>query len=206
MKLFLATAITALVALALAAPAHAQTTRTTRSTIALSSDNLPARRAAPAWLGASKRLARVNVMLKSAGLKLLTGTPQTLEMRVTPAAPRWSNGAEITLMGPGVFLAPDADEPQGSFLFTDSTLRMSFPTQAQKLYILDCRVTPIANAFQVKVQRPGAADVAVPAQDGHILHVFTAKEATTKLALRFVPPTDFPASSYFYGCDFGKAN
>ena len=109
-------------------------------------------------------------------------------------------------MGPGVFLAPDADEPEGSFLFMDAGLRMSFPTQTGKLYILDCRVMPIANALQVKIQRKGAPDVSVPEADGHILHVFTAKEMSTELALKFVPPENFPASAYFYGCDFGKAN
>lgn len=168
-------------------------------------DKLPARKLAPARLSAKVMLARVNTRLKSAGLKNLNSAPQTLEMRVTPAAPKGTTGGTVTFMGPGVWQAPDGLAPDGSFLAQASVVRMEFPTTPNKLYVIDCRMEMIDNA-SVRVQRPGVADVPLPVEGGHLIHAFMAKESTSKVALRYTTPPNFPVSGYFFGCDFGKAN
>jgi hypothetical protein len=168
-------------------------------------DRMPARKVAPARLDAKRMLSRINTQLKTAGVKAIGSAPQTLEMRVTPAAPKGATGGAVKFMGPGVWQAPEASAPDGSFLTQGSAVRMEFPTTANKLYVLDCRMEMIENAT-VRIERPGAADAAPPVEDGHLIHAFMAKESTTKVTLRFKTPPNFPASGYFYGCDFGKAN
>lgn len=168
-------------------------------------DKLPARKLAPVRLDAKRMLARVNTQLKTAGLQALNAAPQTLEMRVTPASPKGTTGGKITFMGPGVWQAPEASAPDGSFLAQGSAVRMEFSTTPNKLYVLDCRMEMIENA-SVSVERPGVAAVPLPVEAGHLIHAFMAKESTTKVALRYKTPPSFPAAGYFYGCDFGKAN
>ena len=168
-------------------------------------DRMPARRAAPQRLSAKKVLTLVNSRLKAAGLKAVGSAPQTLEMRVTPAAPKGATGGAVTFMGPGVWQAPDSKAPDGSFLAQAAAVRMEFPTTPNKLHVLDCRLEMIQNA-SVAVERAGAADASPPIEDGHLIHAFTAVESTTKLTLRFRTPPGFPAAGYFYGCDFGAVN
>ncbi|HUS64800.1 MAG TPA: hypothetical protein VMZ28_09680 [Kofleriaceae bacterium] len=168
-------------------------------------DKLPARKVAPAPLPAKTLLARVNRKLKSSAVKAIGSVPQTLEMRVTPSVPKGAAGGAIAFMGPGVWQAPESGAPDGSFLAQGAAVRMEFPTVPNKLYVLDCRMEMMQNA-SVRVERPGVADAPLPVEDGHLVHAFIAKQASSKVALRFTPPASFPAAGYFYGCDFGKAN
>jgi hypothetical protein len=197
------------VACALALPGAARAQR--KPTVArvrsveLGADGLPRRVAAPAALPAARRLARVNRALKVFGVQALSSLAQVLEMRVTPLAPQWASDAKIYLMGPGVFVGPEPGAPQGSFLLQQTAVRMTFPTTVGTLYILDCRLKALSSdPTTVTVERTGAADLPLPIEDDHLLHVFEAKAATTKLAL-VTRPTSFPIVGYFYGCDFGKA-
>jgi hypothetical protein len=163
--------------------------------------------AAPRALSATARLTRINKALLKAGLKKLPSVKALLEMRVTPVAPQWAANAKITALGPGYFNDADADAPQGSYLLMVSSVRMTFPTEVGKLYILDCRLNPMGDGtLTATVARTGATDVQLPIESGHLMNVFSATAAQTNLELKIRPPGDFWSSAFFYGCDFGKAN
>ena len=196
-----AVVVTAVLACGLAPAAHAQPVMKAEALRAL-----PKRGAAPRALTAKARLARVNKALVKVGLGKLTAVKAYLDMRVTPVAPQWAANAKITAVGATYFDDADAEAPHGSYLLTDSVVRMTFPTEVGKLYILDCRLAPLGSSLTATVGREGASDVPLPVEDGHLLHVFQAGAAQTKLHFEVRKPGGFWASAYFYGCDFGKAN
>jgi hypothetical protein len=164
----------------------------------------PERRAAPAQLSAVARATRVKAALKAGGFNLATALSGP---RLTPIAPAHTSGAAITYAGPGVFLGADPDEPDGAFLLQHSSVQMRFPTTAQKTYVLTCSFELFGQGTKsVTVKRPGANPASVPLEGGHILHAFQAGGAVTNLNLEVIPPNNFPAAGYFYGCDLGPAS
>jgi hypothetical protein len=164
----------------------------------------PERRAAPAQLSAAVRATRVKAALKAGGFNLTTALSGP---RLTPVAPTHTSGAAITYAGPGVFLGADSDEPDGAFMLQHSSVQMRFATSAQKTYVLTCSFELFGQGTKsVTVKRQGANPASVPLEGGHILHAFQAGGAVTNLNLEVIPPGNFPAAGYFYGCDLGSAS
>ena len=182
-------------------------------TLAPASKNDALRLAAPGALEPMKRAIKLGAAIKAIGVA--QSPPQTLETRVTPVAPRAAGGAQIVRAGIGTFNGADADEPDGSYMLARgtgfgalSTIEMRIPTEAGKLYVLDCRVrTPPSAGTKLMLVRAGSSSP-VTVEDGHVLDAFVAKGAQTDLTLAAsTGPNEIQGPiAYFYGCDFGRAN
>jgi hypothetical protein len=168
-------------------------------------------RPSPGVLDATKRTLRVTKALQAAKLAVPGVLPTSLEMKVTPMAPRHSSGAFIVHATSSSFYGPSNGKPDGTIVLTPpsdpqmpvSMFEISFPTVAGKLYVADCRFTA-NNGGALKLSLGKAASGVHDVEDGHLVVAFAATATTSALSIVGAP--SLTSRFGFYGCEIGKVD
>jgi hypothetical protein len=167
--------------------------------------------AEPAALSPAARAARIKGALETAALT--AAAPGSFGVRVTPAAPKTA-AAEILGAGAVHFSGPRPGASGGEYAFGAGTggglswpyVDLRLQTEANKHYVLDCRLRPPpgASTMGVVMGTPGGASATLEVKDGHVLFAFKATAASTDVNLVVTSLGGGSHRGYFYGCDVGK--
>ena len=172
------------------------------------------RKVAPNLLPPATRKIRIDAALAAAKLTSTTTDP-SLDVRLTPIAPS-SARAEITSAGAILFRGPAPGAPDGEYAFVTGGgplslphVFMRFPTEANKLYAIDCRVQPAPNMPKIRVsigKTSSSSNAVIETDDGHVFYALQATGTSTEVSLLVMPYPNNTTNKhgYFYGCDFGK--
>lgn len=166
----------------------------------------------PSTLSSSTLSTRYNEALKLANLSATSALP-SVDMQVTPVAPRHTSGAKIGSAGPiGKFdsnpnLPNGAYEMiKGTFLGARTLIYLGIPTTQNSLYIMDCQIQPDQGS-KVAFIRNGITAYP-PIENGHAIYAFqaSATTATATVIIEFEVPQGYTHDGLgkFYGCNIDK--
>jgi hypothetical protein len=168
----------------------------------------PSAGAAPGALEGASRAARYTAAARTAGLSQQSPVNVNAAVRLTPNAPRHPSGADVVWAGYVFYQAAGAD---GEWDMTpmptrDSVVRMSFPVEAQKIYVLDCKLVPGYSTPVVKPKfvRNGASQ-GVPVEGNHALYAFSTAAGATSVRVDLLIDGSHHHVG-FYGCELTKTN
>ncbi len=169
------------------------------------SAEMPPPKPASPPLAPLKKVEFLNKALKVMNIAALAAPPPPPQMKVTPAAPLHTGGMKIGYAGPLMFVSPSSVMPDGAYSMTNPPngkyqVTVEFPSEKDKLYLLDCRFQVVwGGPLTVKVKR-GEATQSLSGEDGHYLYTFKSDRVNQSVQMT----GDVGAA--FYGCELTKLN